>query len=215
MFVRLRAVFAAVTALGLLAASQVPARAEMNIGTLDDVTRTDLMVLAPTLGDEDVISTPGARGGMVAPGGQPDGRPSEMSLRELVNAIVSLPAIDLSPEVRCLAVAVYFEARGEPLEGQLAVAQVIRNRTQNPSWPREVCDVVYQPKQFSFTSDRHSDKPMRESLWRTAQAIAIIAATDNWSDVVKDATHFHATRVSPGWSNLRRVSVIGNHIFYR
>lgn len=182
----------------------------MNIaGAVDDVMRTDLAVLAPGLSDADLISS------------RPPGREAasssstQMSLSALVEAIVQLPAIELSPELQCLARAVYFEARGEPLEGQLAVAQVIRNRTQSDAWPRQICGVVYQPNQFSFTKDRHSDTPSNESLWRIAQAISLIAATDNWSEVVQNATHFHAARVAPRWGKLRKVSTIGNHIFYR
>lgn len=139
----------------------------------------------------------------------------ETSLSSLVAAIADLPSVELSKDMRCLASAVYFESKGEPLEGQLAVAQVIMNRVASGRFADDICGVVYQPGQFSFTWDGRSDEPSDSPAWRTAQAVAVIAATDNWREVVPDATHFHATRVSPGWHNLRKISRVGNHIFYR
>ena len=123
--------------------------------------------------------------------------------------------VELDAETRCLAVAVYYESKGEPLEGQLAVAQVILNRRDSGRFAASICGVVYQRGQFSFTWDGRSDTPSHSAMWRTAQAIALIAATDDWRAIVPDATHFHARRVSPGWHRLQRVSAVGNHIFYR
>lgn len=142
-------------------------------------------------------------------------RPVVGSLRELVTKIGDLPSIDLDEEMRCLATAVYYEAKGEPLEGQLAVAQVIVNRRDSGRFASSLCGVVYQRGQFSFTWDGRPDRPADSDMWRTAQAIAVIAATDDWREIVPDATHFHARRVSPGWSRLQRVSAVGNHVFYR
>lgn len=139
----------------------------------------------------------------------------ETSLRSLVSAIADLPSVEMSKDLRCLATAVYFESKGEPLEGQLAVAQVIMNRVSSGRFANDICGVVYQPGQFSFTWDRHPDTPRDSVAWRTAQAVAVIAATDNWREVAPEATHFHAARVSPGWHNLRKISRVGNHIFYR
>ena len=142
-------------------------------------------------------------------------RPSVSSLKELVARIGELPSIELDDEMRCLAIAVYYESKGEPLEGQLAVAQVVLNRRDSGRFASSICGVVYQRGQFSFTWDGRSDRPAESETWRTAQAIAIIAATDDWREIVPDATHFHARRVSPGWHRLQRVSAVGNHIFYR
>lgn len=136
------------------------------------------------------------------------------SLREFVSQIVALPSVDLDEDMRCLATAVYFESKGEPLEGQLAVAQVILNRVASGNYPSSICGVVYQRSQFSFAWDKRPDRPSNSTAWRTAQAIAVIAATDNWREIVPDATHFHATRVAPGWHRLKRVSTVGNHVFY-
>lgn len=144
-----------------------------------------------------------------------DVAPQVRSLRELVDKIADLPAVDLDDEMRCLAVAVYYESKGEPLEGQLAVAQVILNRRDSGRFASSLCGVVYQRGQFSFTWDGRPDSPSNSAMWQTAQAIAMIAAADDWREIVPDATHFHATRVRPGWSRLQRVSSVGNHVFYR
>lgn len=112
----------------------------------------------------------------------------------------------------CLARAVYFEARGEPLEGQLAVAQVILNRVASGRFADTVCGVIAQRGQFSFDRSR---APADSRDWRTAKAIAAIAANADWQAMVPRATAFHATRVNASWSNMKRVSTIGNHVFYR
>lgn len=141
--------------------------------------------------------------------------PSDVTLRDLVGSITAMPSIELSEDMQCLATAVYFESKGEPLEGQLAVAEVIMNRVASGRWADSICGVVYQRGQFSFAWDRRSDVPSNQALWRVAQAIAIIAATDNWEDVSRNATHFHATHVTPNWRGLRKVGQVGHHIFYR
>ncbi len=115
-------------------------------------------------------------------------------------------------ERECLARAVYFEARGEPLEGQLAVAQVILNRVASGKFADSVCGVIAQHGQFSFDKTR---TPAASRDWRTAKAIAAIAATAAWDVIAPRATAFHATRINASWSNLHKVGTIGNHVFYR
>lgn len=115
-------------------------------------------------------------------------------------------------ESRCLANAVYFEARGEPLEGQLAVAQAIINRTTSGRYADTICGVINQRGQFSFDRNR---TPAAGNDWRTAQAIARIAAADLWRAIVPRAVSFHAARLSPGWRGKIRIMQIGNHVFYR
>lgn len=153
--------------------------------------------------DEDVLA------------GESAALPRAGSLAAMVAQVKALPAIEMDRQMRCLATAIYFESRGEPLEGQLAVAQVILNRVESGRWAKDICGVVYQPGQFSFTWDRTPDTPRPSDSWATAQALAVIAATGQWDDMSNRATHFHATRVSPGWRKLTRVSQHGNHIFYR
>ena len=142
-------------------------------------------------------------------------KPPVANLAALIDAITDLPEVRLDRDARCLAIAVYHEAKSEPLEGQLAVAQVILNRVESGKYAATVCGVVHQPRQFSFTRDRRSDTPTNGAQWRTAQAIAVVAVTRNWRNVAPDALSFHATRVAPSWRNMQRVSTIGNHVFYR
>ena len=137
------------------------------------------------------------------------------SLSELVGMVDT--DAPMNEELRCLAGAVYFEARGEPLSGQLAVAQVIINRTEDGRFPRSYCSVVAQPGQFSFM--RGSRMPaVREgsSAWDRAVAIAHIAHQGMWESEAGNAVFFHARYVSPGWSRTKtRLAQIDTHIFYR
>jgi spore germination cell wall hydrolase CwlJ-like protein len=121
-------------------------------------------------------------------------------------------AVARDRELRCLATAVYFESRGEPLEGQLAVAQAIMNRVDSGRYASSICGVVNQPRQFSFDRTR---TPAAGTDWRVAQAIAQIAANDMWVEVAPKALSFHATYVAPNWAGKTRVATIGRHVFYR
>lgn len=121
----------------------------------------------------------------------------------------------MSSELRCLAGAIYFEARGETLEGQLAVGRVVINRARSGRFPASLCGVVYQPSQFSFVRGR-SMPAVREGSadWQEAVAVAQIAQDGSWKSQVKGALFFHATRVSPNW-RLTRLARVDNHVFYR
>jgi hypothetical protein len=118
-------------------------------------------------------------------------------------------------QFECLARAVYFESRGEPLEGQLAVAEVILNRVASGRFRATICDVVKQPSQFSFVRRGViPNVPRDSSAWQRSVAIAHIAM-QNLADVTGDnSLFFHATYVNPGWGR-PRIARIGNHIFYR
>ena len=137
------------------------------------------------------------------------------SLAELVGMVDADAPLD--DELRCLAGAVYFEARGEPLAGQLAVAQVIINRTEDGRFPRSYCGVVAQPGQFSFM--RGSRMPAirtGSTAWNRAVAIAQIAHQGLWESEAGEAVFFHAKYVRPGWSARKtRLAQIDTHIFYR
>ncbi len=204
----------ALLSLTLVAATELPqaAFAAEQTGYFDNATVSSIALqaepgLALDLGELPADDT-------LALGSNELDMPRTDSLHQLVNAVSDLPSIEMNDDMHCLATAIYFESRGEPLEGQLAVAQVILNRVEQ-RWADSICGVVYQPRQFSFTHDRYSDTPRQSNAWKTAKAIALIAAAGEWHDVSKSATHFHATRVSPGWNNLVRVSRHGNHVFYR
>lgn len=118
-------------------------------------------------------------------------------------------------ELNCLAIGVYYESKGEPLAGQLAVADVILNRTTSGRFPTSVCGVLTQRGQFSFVKGgRLPDVDTSRPAWKTAVAIARIAAQDLWDSPAEGALFFHARRVSPKW-NHTRVASLGNHVFYR
>jgi len=122
---------------------------------------------------------------------------------------------ELSDEMRCLAGAIYFEAKSESLPGQLAVGRVIINRSKSSRFPDSYCGVVYQPSQFSFVRGRKMPRINTKSRdWREAVAIAQIAHANSWHSKVEGALFFHARYVSPGW-RLTRMARVDNHIFYR
>jgi len=127
-------------------------------------------------------------------------------------------------EKNCLATAIYFEARGETLLGQQAVAEVILARTRTPGRPKTICGVVYQGSnrktgcQFSFTCDGISDRVRNRRAWTQAMRVAIhVMRTGGKVDpVAGGATFYHADYVSPGWaSRMVKVASIGQHVFYR
>ena len=117
-------------------------------------------------------------------------------------------------EADCLAKAVYFEAKGEPLDGQLAVAEVIMNRAKSGRFARTLCGVVKQPSQFSFVRGGGFPAVVNQAMWRQAVGVAQVAMNGLWSSSAPDALYFHASRVSPNWGK-QRVAAVGNHIFYR
>tara|TARA_E500000305_G_scaffold105438_1_gene102898 strand:- start:94 stop:711 length:618 start_codon:yes stop_codon:yes gene_type:complete len=137
------------------------------------------------------------------------------TLRELVDTLPDNAA--LSPDLMCLAQAVYFESRGEPLSGQLAVAEVIVNRADSPRFPDDYCGVVTQRAQFSFVKGGHIPQPRTSTLaWTRAKAIARIAHRELWETEASDALFFHATHVSPRWARTKIArATIDRHVFYR
>ncbi len=171
--------------------------------TTGEATDVSVLQLAPTdtpdISLDDYVTTPEA-----------DLRPVLLSTLVSEMSDAALPAT--YADTRCLARAVYFEARGEPLEGQLAVAQVILNRVASGRFADSVCGVIDQPGQFSFAHDR---SPSAGNDWRIAEAIARIAIANRWTPIAPRAVNFHAARVAPAWGNMAKVTQIGHHIFYR
>lgn len=135
------------------------------------------------------------------------------SLRQLVRQQSVEDSLDA--EMQCLAGTIYFESKGESLQGQLAVARVVLARVESSRFPNSICGVVFQRSQFSFVRGGKMP-PIRTGHrhWRNAVAIAKIAMNDGWESPVEGALFFHARYVSPGW-NLKRLATIDNHIFYR
>ncbi|MFC5067205.1 cell wall hydrolase [Flaviflagellibacter deserti] len=130
---------------------------------------------------------------------------------------------DMARAKKCLSEAVYFEARGEPLKGQYAVAQVVMNRTRSGYYPDNVCAVVYENKnrrnqcQFSFACDGIPDRIYDRQSWAIAQRVADdVLVKGTYLPDVGTATHYHATYVRPYWiRDMVKEARLGRHIFYR
>jgi spore germination cell wall hydrolase CwlJ-like protein len=140
--------------------------------------------------------------------------PVQKSLDELVGEREAAAAPD--GEQDCLAKAVYFESRGEPIQGQLAVAQVVMNRAASGRYPTSLCEVITQKAQFSFIRNGRFPTPDETSqAWRKAVAIAAIARDKLVSTLPSDVLWYHAEYVAPAWGKrLTRTAQIGLHIFY-
>ena len=127
------------------------------------------------------------------------------------------PALD--EQTNCIAVAVYHEARGESLEGQLAVARVIMNRAASGKYPSSWCGTVKQPWQFSFVNPRSGQFPYTDTQsasWHKAVGVTRLAVANAVPSVSSDVLWYHATYVAPSWGRrLTLAQKIGTHIFYR
>ena len=123
-------------------------------------------------------------------------------------------AADLSPEMKCLATAIYYEAGHETLAGQLAVGRVIIARTHSGRFPQSYCGVVRQRSQFSFVRGGVIPEARECPVWHRSVAIARIADAGSFASPVEGALFFHAARVSPNW-HAQRMARIDNHIFYQ
>lgn len=134
-------------------------------------------------------------------------------MRKLLLALaltVSFQSLADDSELVCLAKNIQAEAGGESRIGKLAVAQVTLNRVRHKAYPNNVCDVVFQPKQFSWTHTKPNVKYTKESM-----LVAKIALSGKHQLSNFKATNFHTLQVKPKWSSkLKRAGVIGNHVFY-
>jgi hypothetical protein len=125
-------------------------------------------------------------------------------------------------EVNCMATAIYFEARGESYDGQVAVGQVVMNRVAHKLYPDTICSVVYQNShrrnacQFSFACDGRPERVTEMKSWRQAEEIAKgVISGALYLPAVGYATHYHATYVKPHWAKrMTKVTKIGMHVFY-
>ena len=176
--------------------------------TLPEVAVPELIKDEPVLSGRDATQDDSDQA-TVEPAVKPTG--------DLASMVAELRGPDAgSHELECLATGIYFESKGEPLAGQLAVGQVIANRTQSGGrFPDSYCGVLFQHGQFSFIHGRslpsvnHSNKQ-----WQTAVAIAKIVDEGLQTSAAGNALFFHARYVSPGW-HMKRVASIGNHVFFR
>ena len=206
-----------IAGMALAAGSVAPAQvAHHAVKPIPAVAPNDVPVSAPALiqPGEPLLAAP------VVPAPEPQPAPAapvasrSESLAEKVADLRSAEAG--SRELECLAAGVYFESKGEPLAGQLAVGQVIANRAARPNrFPSTYCGVLFQRGQFSFVrGGRWPAVNKAGQQWKTAVALARIIDGGLHEGPVKSALFFHARRVSPGW-RLTRVASVGNHVFYR
>ena len=150
-------------------------------------------------------------------------------LANVANANEDVITRDKYPEHYCLALNIYYEARGSNLADKAAVSDVVLNRVNDTRYPNTICEVVKQGEkhangnmvrnrcQFSWYCDGKSDVPLDKDRWFEAQMIAWgFLEYDKYRGITEGATHYHATYVSPRWAkDLQIVGRIGAHIFYR
>lgn len=143
--------------------------------------------------------------------------------KDLTRPLTQASMIASQKQHWCLATAIYFEARGENYRGQVAVAQVVRNRVKHRAYPNSICSVVFQNQswknrcQFSFACDGIPERIKEKKAWKQAEEIATkVINGDIYLAEVANATHYHANYVRPKWApKLRKLTKIGVHIFYR
>ena len=145
-------------------------------------------------------------------------RPSDWTSSKLL----SLPVPKRDKQMSCLAEALYFEARGEPIIGQLAVGEVILNRVEDRRYPSSICKVINQGTgrrfacQFTYTCDGKLESVHERKPYEMALKIAKILLTTHDRKLTKGSTHYHSNYVNPKWSKkFERVAKFGRHIFYK
>lgn len=137
--------------------------------------------------------------------------------------LLRLPETRLDAEGQCLATALYHESRGESVEGQFAVAEVILNRVDSDTFPDSICGVVYQGArngsagcQFSFACDGNSEAMHERTAAQLSARIAALMGAGAPRALTKGATYFHTRHVNPRWARVfERTADIGAHLFYR
>ena len=119
-------------------------------------------------------------------------------------------------DTECLATNLYHEARGETLEGQIAIGNVVLNRVKDVRYPNTVCDVVYDRKQFSWYWDGKSDEPKNKDVFLQMSVLSIQILAERFEDNTNGATHyFNPYKVNPRWASLYTHQVTyDNHAFY-
>jgi spore germination cell wall hydrolase CwlJ-like protein len=193
-----------------VAPAEVTTGASVQMASLPKIVTPDLLTTEPVLTDSQ--SAPDT----AEPEQADDSAATMDRSMDLASMVADLRSADPGDrELECLATGIYFESKGEPLAGQLAVGQVIANRAESGRFPSTYCGVLMQRGQFSFVHG-HSLPHVAHSkrAWQTAVAIAKIVDGDLKDSAAANALFFHAKRVSPNW-HLKRVASIGNHVFYR
>lgn len=142
-----------------------------------------------------------------------------------VSSATDMAMTQLLAEHRCLSEVMYYEARGEGQDGQMAVAEVVFHRLRHGHYGHSICAVVYEGAgspgcQFSFACNGELTVRKSAVSWRSAETLAarILTGEVALRDITGNATHFHAASISPDWADdngMERTVQIGNHVFYR
>ena len=153
-----------------------------------------------------------------------DVRPKKRTLPKIEysrNWLAKQPKPKLSEQASCLAEALYFEARGESVKGQFAVAEVIMNRVDSAVFPNSICGVIHQGTgrkyacQFTYTCDGHPEVIREKAAYDRVAKVASIMAKGGERPLTDGATYYHTHSVSPKWSRkFARTASIGVHYFY-
>jgi spore germination cell wall hydrolase CwlJ-like protein len=141
-------------------------------------------------------------------------------------AVVDSPVVftqsleERKKEIDCLANNIYFEARGEPIKGQMAIGVVTINRVKDSRYPDDLCEVVKQPAQFSWYKPGKAIKHSGTVVYDRIRELAIHIYDKYYTlgkedDVVHGATHFHTVSINPRWRNKTKISRIGHHVFFK
>lgn len=133
---------------------------------------------------------------------------------KIITMLAALGAHDVPrKDINCLATVIYHEARGEPLIGQMAVAHVVMNRVRSDKYPDNICDVVYQPYQFSYIDKAIPD--WNSKAWDAAVREAVYTYFGLTDDVSIGATHYYAhNKVNPDWASYKPTKIVlGGHTF--
>jgi spore germination cell wall hydrolase CwlJ-like protein len=204
---------AAMTIAFTLGAASAPSFAETVTSAVSVISNEPEIVAVPAL-----IAEPAEQAIVAALPSTPEVAPAPVPKAANLAQLVAQQSLstELDREAECLAASVYFESKGEPLEGQLAVAEVVINRAESGGrFPASICKVIFQKGQFHFVRGGGFPPIARSSrAWRDAVAIARIAMNEGWESRASNAMFFHAKRVSPSWNKVR-VAQLGNHVFYR
>lgn len=147
--------------------------------------------------------------------------------REVPTGIVDLEPVSLykkkqdntiTPEVQCLAKNIYHEARGEGIEGMVGVASVTLNRVESFHFPDSICEVVYQPFQFSWVNEQmklNLENHIERKAWEVSKDVALMVLIKGVPDDMLGVYNYHATHIKPKWSHKKiKHKTISNHVFY-
>ena len=196
---------------------------------LQPATASDLSIASPSVELEDALRDENAMVSAISlsrvavlTSPRPESLPTDSNLRYSARWLRRLAKPTGGKQWACLAEAIYFEARGEPVEGQFAVAEVILNRVESPKFPNSICKVVRQGTerkhacQFSYNCDGKLEYIASGAAYDQVKRVARVSMDRKTRPLTKGATYYHAAFVAPSWAgSFQHVTTIGVHKFYK